>query len=112
MKRFVQILFVAIWLAGAVVGGLPAQRSVADAQDESLQLLVDTDYAQLAISQSQIVLTFGRAGDSQWQVRISLPKMLIPNRSQEAPAQPATPAPSSVLSSVISSLATCYDSYT
>lgn len=98
MNRLLQFLFIAVWIAGAVLGRLPVQPPVSAPEDESLYLLVNTDHTRLGMDRTQIVLTVETPWRSEWRATAPMPKMLVPNRSEESPSasQSEVPAPSLV----------------
>lgn len=106
MKRLVQILFVAIWIVGTVVGGLDVWSSGPALEEGSLHLLVDTDHARLGANRSHVVLTIKSPWRSWWRVTAPIPEILAPDRSEKPPPSHAeAAAPSSALPPVIRSLA-------
>ncbi|GEM_PF-3946223 len=104
MKRLVQILVVAAWIAGALIGGRPDAPTEPDPTDDSVQLLVDTNYAQLGVTRSQAVLTIRTPWQSTSRVTAPLPVALTPNRSAKR-SRPKAAASPSVVPFVIRALA-------
>jgi len=96
MKRLVQLLVLTAWLAGAVVGDLPDPPTASTPRDESAQLLVDTDYAQLEVTRSRATLTITTPWQSSWRTTAPIPAMLPPNRSAERARSEAAALPSVV----------------
>lgn len=103
MQRLVQLLVVAAWIAGAVVGGLPDQPTASAPTDESAHVLVDTEYAQLEVNRSRTTLTITTPWQSTWRATAPTPAMIAPNRSAER-ARAEAAAPPSVVSFLIRSL--------
>lgn len=104
MKRLVQILFIAAWLVGAVAGHLPRQPSASGAEDGSMHLLVDTEYARLGADQSQIVLSVELSGHAEWRATAPMPALLAPKWSEAPSSQSGTAAQRAVVTFLIYSL--------
>jgi hypothetical protein len=103
MKRLVQLLLVAAWIVGAVLGDLPQRSSASGAEDASMHLLVETERAQLGVEKSRVVLTVETPWHSQWRVTAPLPEILTPDPVTEPSSRSETAAPSPVCPSLIRS---------
>jgi len=91
MKRLVQILVVAIWVTGAIVGDLDMQPSKPVSEEPSMQLVIDTDHAHLGIDRNRVVLAVETPWHSVWRVAAPMPKMFVPSRSEEPPCSQSEP---------------------
>ncbi len=105
MKRLVQTLVAAIWIVGAVAGGLDVRSSEPVPEEPSMQLVIDTDHARLGVDRTRVVLAVETPWHSEWRVAVPMPKMFVPSRSEEPPCSPSEPeAQPSVITFIIRSL--------
>lgn len=96
MKRLLQFLVVAAWIAGALVGGLPDRPTASVPADDPAQLLVNTAYAQLKVNRSHAILTITTPWQSTWRTTAPTPAMLTPNRPTNRSRSDAAAPPSVV----------------
>lgn len=93
MTRLAQVLVLAVWIAGAAIGVLTVQSSPPSSANESLTLLLDTDYAHLGVDRTHVVLAVTTPWQSEWRMAAPRPKRLVQPRSEEAPSAPQSEAP-------------------
>jgi hypothetical protein len=106
MKRLVQILVAAVWLVGAVAGGLDVRLSTPAPKEPSMQLVIDTDHARLGVDRNRVVLAVETPWHSDWRVAAPMPELLGPNRPENSPRSQSEPdAHPSIVTFVIRSLA-------
>ena len=106
MKRLVQILVAAIWLAGAVAGGLDVRPSTPAPEEPSMKLVIDTDHARLGVDRNRVVLAVETPWQSDWRVAAPMPELLVPIRPEDSPRSQSEPdAQPSIVTFVIRSLA-------
>jgi hypothetical protein len=106
MKRLVQLLVAAIWLAGAVAGGLDVRLSTPAPEEQSMQLVIDADHARLGIDRNRVVLAVETPWHSDWRVAAPMPTPLVPNRPENPPRSQSEPeSQPSIVIFVIRSLA-------
>ena len=79
MQRLVQFVFLAVWVIGAVTGGLTAS----DRAEEPSHVLMDASHARLSVAREHIVLTVGAPRWSEWQLSVPLPEPFLSRFSHE-----------------------------
>ena len=106
MKRLVQILVAAIWLAGAVAGGLDVRPSTPAPEEQSMHLVIDADHARLGVDRNRVVLAVETPWHSDWRVAAQMPERVASNSPEDPPrSQSKADAQPSIVTFVIRSLA-------
>lgn len=106
MKRLVQILVAAIWLAGAVAGGLDVRPSTPAPEEQSMHLVIDADHARLGVDRNRVVLAVETPWNSDWCIATPMPERLVPNHPENPPRSQSEPeSQPSIVTFVIRSLA-------
>jgi hypothetical protein len=94
MKRLVQVLLLAAWLAGVLPGGAPQGPSARDPDvlraSDPVRVVADTDLVRLTVERTRIRLVVGPRDWATWRVSVSRPDVLSATTAPTA-RSPATP---------------------
>ncbi|WP_259249433.1 hypothetical protein [Salinibacter ruber] len=104
MVRLAKMLVLAVWVVGAVPGGLTVQLALPPSANESLALLVNTDYMDLGVTRTQGVLVVTPPWQSEWKAAAPLPDRCDRSRPEKAAVQSEALAAHPVVAFLIRSL--------
>jgi hypothetical protein len=104
MVHLTKVLVLAVWIVGAVLGGLTVQTALPPSADESLTLLVNTDYMDLGVTRTQAVLVVTTPWQSEWRAAAPLPDRRDRSRSEKDAVLSEAPAAHPVVAFLIRSL--------
>lgn len=93
MERLGQILFLLIWMAGAVLGGVVVEPSEPPSTEESPHVLAESRYVNLGITRERVILTVKPPWRSEWRLSAPLPSRRSLHGLEELSVSPhASPA--------------------
>lgn len=84
MKRLVQLIFLVVWLAGAVTAELTIQTPEPNAAGDNVHLLAETDRADLGVKGDQVILIVETPWHSEWRIAAPVPAFLAAHLRDEA----------------------------